>query len=99
VFDEIFERINELAALTSGRRYDGHHDAVMGLVHDAKKALTTADGKVGPWERAELDRAALAVRINFLTLALNGIGKAFEVSQLPPDEYEFGFNYTKTPTK
>jgi type 1 fimbriae regulatory protein FimB/type 1 fimbriae regulatory protein FimE len=43
--------------------------------------------------------AALAVRINFLTLALNGIGKAIEVSQLPPDEYEFGFNYTKTPTK
>jgi hypothetical protein len=82
VFDEIFERMNELAALTRGRRYDGHHDAVMGLIDDAERALTT-DGKLGPWERAELDRAALAVRINFLTLALNCIGKAIEVSQLP----------------
>jgi hypothetical protein len=99
VFDEIFERMNELATQTRGRRYDGHQNAVMSLIHDAEKALTTAFGKLGPWERAELDRAALAVRINFLTLALNGIGKAIEVSQLSPDEYEFGFNYTKPPTK
>ena len=99
MFDEIFERMRVLAAQMHGRRYDGHHDAVMGLIHDAEKTLTALNGKLGPWERAELDRAALAVRINFLTLALNGIGKAIEVSQLPPDEYEFGFNYTKTPTK
>jgi hypothetical protein len=60
--------------------------------------VTASNGKLGQWECAELDRAALAVRVNFLTLALNGIGKAIEISQLPPDEYEFGFNYTKTPT-
>lgn len=95
MFDEIFERIDTLAAQLRGRQYDGHHHEVMALIHDVGMALTTPDGQIGPWERAELDQATLAVRINFLTLALNCIGRAIEVSQLPADHYFIGFNYTK----
>jgi hypothetical protein len=95
MFDHIFDRMNELALQMRGRRYDGHHDAVMALIHDAEQALTPVGGRLGLWERLELDHAIQAVRINFLSLALNCIGKAIEVSQLPRDHYDFGFNYGK----
>jgi hypothetical protein len=97
MFDEIIKRMEDLAMQTRGRQYDGHHEAVIALLSDAKKALTMPDGQIRPWERAELDQAALAVRINFLKVALNCIGKAIEVSQLTPDYYASGFNYIKTP--
>jgi hypothetical protein len=99
MLDEIFKRMDTLAAQMRGRQYDGHHEAVIALIYNAGKALTTPDGQIGPWERAELDQATLAVHINFLTLALHRIGRAIEVSQLPADDYAFGFNYTKTPPK
>jgi hypothetical protein len=99
VFEEIFARMRALAEQMRGRQYDGHHDAVLNLIHDAEKALIDVNGKLGPWERDELSRATHAARINFLTLALNGIGKAIDISQLPPDEYEYGFNYAKPPQK
>ena len=52
-------------------------------------------GKLGPWEAEELEYAENAVRSNFLMLALTATDKALAVSQLPPDEYDYGFNYTK----
>lgn len=69
------------------------------LVHDAETALMGLHGQLGPWERLELDNAANTVRVSYLTLALNYIGKAIAVHRLPPDEYEFGFNFPKRSPK
>lgn len=77
-----------------GRRYDGHHEAVAAVIAHAERVLLDA-GKLGKWERSELAQARRAVEISFLTLALNCVGKAIEVSQLSPEDYDSGFNYGK----
>lgn len=94
MFDDKCDRMYELQEKMRGRRYEGHRAAVTAVIADAERVLRDA-GKLGKWERSELDQAMHAVQINFLTLALNCVGKAVEVSQLPTDDYESGFNYGK----
>lgn len=75
--------------------YEGKHDGVLDIIATARRDLTFADGQPGPWEAEELAYAETAVRTNFLMLALNAVEKAIAVSQLPREDYEYGFNYTK----
>jgi hypothetical protein len=74
--------------------YEGKHGEVLGLIHDVRQRLVAANGKLGPWEEAELRYAEAAVHINFLRLALFTTRKAIDVSRLPPEEYNQGFNYS-----
>lgn len=94
-FEEVTEQLDAMAMELAGRNYEGKHDKVWGIIQDARRALTKARGKVGAWEAEELEYAEKAVRSNFLMLALTATHKALAVNQLPSDEYDYGFNYTK----
>jgi hypothetical protein len=77
--------------------YEGKHGEVLGLIYDVRQRLIAAKGRLGPWEDQELQYAEDAVHTNFLRLALFTIRKAIDVSRLPRDEYEQGFNYGRRP--
>lgn len=95
MFDNVMSQLDAMAAELADRNYDGKHAKVWGIIQDARCALTKEKGKLGPWEAEELEYAENAVRNNFLMLALTATDKALAVSQLPSDEYDYGFNYTK----
>lgn len=57
------------------------------------RSVRTARSKLGAWERECLDYAQHAIRANFLKLILTSIEKAIAVTQLPAEEYEYGFHY------
>jgi hypothetical protein len=86
-------RIEALLHEVSIDGYEGKHGEVMTLIHDVRQGLIAANGELGPWEERELRYAEAAVHGNFLRLALVTIRKAIDVSKLPRDEYEQGFNY------
>lgn len=73
--------------------YDGKHEEVLKIIRATRVALSSAEGRLGPWEAQELAYAEASVRVNFLLLALNATAKAIAVSQLSRDEYDYGFNY------
>lgn len=88
---------HRVAALASELRELGHteqRDAVMALVDEARVDLRSSDGSLGRWESDCLDYAAAAVQANYLRLALVSVDKAIVVSDLPPDDYAYGYNYT-----
>ena len=95
MFDEVTAQLDAMAEELADRNYEGKHDKVRGIIQEARRALTKENGKLGPWEAEQLEYAENAVRNNFLMLALTATDKALDVSQLPPDEYEYGFNYSK----
>lgn len=76
--------------------YKGKNFRVLDKVEEARQLLSEND-EIGKWETELLDYAKTAVNINFLCLAVASVIKAIEVSQLPPDEYEWGFNFGKRP--
>jgi hypothetical protein len=88
------DRINELGLELRSTGYDGQHDAILALIEEARESLTSISGQLGPWEAECLDYATAAVNDNFLKLAITQIEKALQVSELPPNEYAAGFNYT-----
>lgn len=92
---ELAEKIQATFAELYADGYDGKHEKVLELVREARGALEASHGKLGPWEAEELARAEVAVKCNFLRLALHEIQKAIDVSELPKAEYDYGFNYTK----
>ncbi|VVE18413.1 hypothetical protein [Pandoraea cepalis] len=74
--------------------YVGHEQTVLEIIDDCQRAMEEErEGAIGPWEQRELDYARVAVRSGFLRLALVAAEKALIVSQLPRDEYEYGFNF------
>lgn len=89
---------HRVAALATELRVSGYderqHDAVSALIDEARVDLSRPDGSLGPWESECLDYAATAFKADFLRLALASIDKAIVVNDLPPDDYEYGFNYT-----
>ena len=91
-FDEVVAQLDTRAAELANRNYEGKRDKVWGIIQDARRVLTKASGRLGPWEAEELEYAENAVRSNFLMLALTATDKAIAVSQLPSDEYDYGFN-------
>lgn len=95
MFDDLYEKIDALFAEINAEDYKGKHQKVLDLIHEVRAALTKGDGTLPPWEAEELARAEDAVRWNWLRLAVFAVEKALAVSQLPPDEYQYGFNYTK----
>jgi hypothetical protein len=74
--------------------YEGKQEAVRTLVEETREMLT-GPGGIGKWETAELQIAESALAANWLGYALACADKAITVSRLPPEEYEFGFNYGK----
>lgn len=90
----LLDRINELGLELRSTGYDGQHDAILKLIEEARTSLTSISGQLGPWEAECLEYAGKAINDNFLKLAITQIDKALEVSELPSNEYEAGFNYT-----
>jgi hypothetical protein len=90
--EHLYDKVEEMLTKVVGG-YDGHHDDVRALIVECREALGSVDGKVGPWETQELEYADSAVNANMLRLALVATEKALDVSQLPADEYEYGFTY------
>jgi hypothetical protein len=90
---ELAAKIEAMFAELHADGYDGKHEKVLEIIRATRMALTPAEGPLGPWEAEELSYAEAAVHVNFLLLALNATDKAIAVSQLPRDEYEYGFNY------
>lgn len=86
-------RIEALLHEVSVDGYEGRHGEVLRLIRDVRQALIAANGRLGPWEEQELQYAESAVQGNFLRLALFTVRKAIDVSRLPREEYEQGFNY------
>lgn len=76
--------------------YEGKDARVLEKVEEARRLLSDND-EIGKWETKLLDYAKAAVMANFLRLAVASVFKAIEVSQLPSDEYEWGFAYGKSP--
>ena len=95
MFENIIEKIDAMAHELADRNYEGKHDSIIRIIDEAREELARAKGELGPWEAEELDYAEQAVRHNFLMLALTATDKALNVSQLPADEYKYGFSYTK----
>lgn len=95
MFDELTGKIEAMFAELHAEGYEGKHQKVLNLIHEARAALTNGDGTLPPWEAEELAYAEAAVHWNWLRLALVATEKAIAVSELPRDEYEYGFNYTK----
>lgn len=87
-------RVAALATELRASGYSKQHDAVLALIDEARVDLCRPDGSLGPWESECLDYATTAVKASFLRLALASIDKAIVVNDLPPDDYEYGFNYT-----
>ena len=74
--------------------YDGHDQEVLEVIAACQEAMEEErKGAIGPWEQRELDYARVAVRDDFLRLALVAAEKALIVSQLPRAEYAYGLNY------
>lgn len=80
----------ELLASYTGRQAD-----VLEMADRCASCLGDQNGNVGKWESAEIKYAKVAVGDGFLRLAVSSLMKAVKVSELPPDEYEYGFNYNQ----
>ena len=76
--------------------YDEMNSRVLNKVEEARQLLSEED-EIGQWETELLDYAKAAVKVNFLRVAAVSVIMAIEVSQLPPDEYDWGFNFGKRP--
>ncbi len=74
--------------------YEGRGREVEALLAQTREVLE-GDADLGKWEREQLDYADVAIRSNFLKLAVFYAIKAVLVSRLPKDEYEQGYGYTQ----
>jgi hypothetical protein len=90
---ELATKIEAMFAKLRADGYDGKHEKVVKISRATRMALSPAEGRLGPWEAQELAYAEAAVRVNLPLLTLNATAKTFAVSQLPRDEYEYGFSY------
>ncbi len=76
--------------------YKDHEAKVTDLIDQCQERLEAErKGAVGSWEQRELDYARAALASAWLRLALTAAEKAILVSQLLPEEYEYGMNYGK----
>jgi hypothetical protein len=89
------DRIDEMFAELWVDGYQAKHEKIRELIHHCRVSLTAPDGTLGKWEEEELAYAEGAIRTNFLRLALTAVKKAIAVNKLTPEEYEYGFNYSK----
>ena len=74
--------------------YEGRRQEVEALLGQTREVLE-GDTGLGKWEREQLDYADVAIRSNFLSLAIYLAIKAVLVNRLPKDEYEQGYGYTR----
>lgn len=71
-----------------------HH--MLALIEQCRKEIIGRKGQPGPWEAELLDFAESAVQNRtLLRLALVSIEQALIVSELPPDDYDHGYNYSR----
>ncbi len=97
MYEALYARIDTLFSKVTPS-YAGHESEVLVLVHDCRQAIEQQLGKLGPWEAKELAFAEMAVKGQcWLKLALHCAEKALDVSLLPIDEYQAGYNYTRKP--
>lgn len=89
--DELTGLKRRLAVLYREALYNrlGVRERVRLVIEDARQLLGEAGG-LGPWEGAELDRAAAALANKHCRLALIALSLAVEVSELAPEEYQWG---------
>ncbi len=80
--------------LARSHAYEGRRQEVGALLGQTREVLE-GDTGLGKWEREQLDYADVAIRSNFLSLAVFSAIKAVLVSRMPKDEYEQGYGYTQ----
>ena len=95
MFDDLVVRIDALAKELRAGGYEDQHDAVREVIDDTQATLTRVNAELHAWETDELAYAVRAADSGFLTLALVCTEKAIEVSQLPEEDYEIGYNYAR----
>jgi hypothetical protein len=91
--EELMDWIHECAGHLSEHGYGENDGTVLELIDICQSAIEQSKGELGPWEQAILDYARTAAKEHRLMLALMSAQKALQISDLPQDEYEFGFKY------
>jgi hypothetical protein len=94
LYDAI-QKASDVLAANDGRIEDEHRALVAGLIERCEIAAMNTDAEFGPWERRELGLARAAHAAGWLRLALTAAHKALQVSELPRDQYDYGWTYSQ----
>jgi hypothetical protein len=94
LYDAIQNAFDVLAA-HGGRIEDEHRALVAGLIERCEIAAMNTDADLGPWERREFALARAAHAAGWLRLSLTAAHKALQVSELPRDQYDYGWTYSQ----
>jgi hypothetical protein len=95
--NEAIQKAFDVLAAHDGRIEDEHHALVAGLIERCEIAAMNTDAEFGPRERKELGLARAAHAAGWLHLSLTVAHKAVQVSELPRDQYDYGWNYSQHP--
>jgi hypothetical protein len=88
---EIRAKLDLFMEQVTAEGYGGHQERVARLIAQCRATLSGATGQLGPWEAQQRGVAEGAVAANFLRLALVAAQSALAISQLPSEEYDFGW--------
>ena len=94
LYDAIQNAFDVLAA-HDGKIEDEHRALVAGLIERCEIAAMNTDADLGPWERREFALARAAHAAGWLRLSLTAAHKALQVSELPRDQYDYGWTYSQ----
>jgi hypothetical protein len=89
------QRACDLLATHDGKIEDQHRAVVDELIDKCEIAAMNDEAELGMWERRELGLARAALASGWLRLALTAAHKAVQVSELPSDQYDYGWNYSQ----
>lgn len=92
---DAIQKAFDVLAVHDGRIEDEQRVLVADLIERCEIASMNADADLGPWERSELGLARAAHAAGWLRLSLTAAQKALRVSELPTDQYDYGWNYSQ----
>ena len=95
MYDELYAKIDAMFVLLTREGYQGHGDEVLSLIHECRARLQAHLGNLGPWETEDLNQAEAWARVGRLKLAVNLAEGALDVTRLPGEEYQAGYNYAR----
>lgn len=93
VFAVLLGKLHVMAENVIEEGYTGKRAAVFTLIDECRTVLIARSGHLGAWETKLLDFASSAVQSDFLAVALVAASKALAVSQLPQNEYDYGYKH------
>jgi len=92
---EAIQNASDAIARRYGKIEDEDRALVAKLIDQCEIAAMNKEADLGPWERRELGLARAALASGWLRLALTAAHKALQVSELPSDQYDYGWNYSQ----